>query len=110
MKDLKWTHVVLIAIVLGVLAFLTYNGKDGAALIAGALALLGALGFVVSKQSDLQETAATIKDQTNGRVGELIRIVEQQQRDIKQMADKMAEMSPAPDKEKAPTERPGPEA
>lgn len=107
MKDLGWPHVVVILGVLGVIGFLTYQDKDGAAVIGGALALLAAMGFSINKLSEIQQSAATIKEQTNGRMGEFVtlleqmrrdnvNIVDQHRRDMVAMADKLAAMSPPP--------------
>lgn len=112
MKDLKWPIVVLAVSVLipliVVLGWLSYEGKDATTLLSGTLLILSALGFghLISKQNDIQETTATIKEQTNGRISQLTSMVAQQQRDqiaandrhrmdMKEMADKMAMMIPA---------------
>lgn len=76
MKDIRWQHVTMVLGVLGVLGWLTYEGKDGATVIAGVLALLGALGFVAYQQSEIKQTAATIEKQTNGAQSELMRQLE----------------------------------
>ena len=120
MKDLKWTHVTLIAIVLAVLGGLSFYDKDVAAVLSGVVLILGALGFnsLMSKQSDLQnqqteikQTADTIKEQTNGRIAQLTAMLERQnenhrreitamadehRREMAAMADKLAAMTPPP--------------
>lgn len=96
MKDLRWPHVIMVLGALGVLGWLTYEGKDGATVIAGALALLGALGYVAHQQGEIKSQTEAIKQQTNGTNTELLRQLENKDRTIKQMADKMAEMTPPP--------------
>lgn len=94
MKDLRWPHVTVIVAVLGMLGWLSYEGKDGAGVIAGVLALLGALGYVAHQQSQIKEHTSAIKQQTNGSLSELMRQSENKDRIIKELADKLAEMQP----------------
>ena len=116
MKDLKWPAVVVIGILLVVLGVLAYAGKDAATVLAGVITVLGALGFGYfnNKQSEIQEkqtqtqgTVDAIKEQTNGRITELMGLIDkmhrdhqnqadQHRRDMKEMADKMALMAPLP--------------
>lgn len=117
-KDLKWPAVVVILGMVAALAFLSFYDKDVTPVLAGIIAVLGALGFGVTfnKQSETQQTVATIKEQTNGRMGDLMATVEQQRQDqnaanerhqremshlvaenvrtMKEMADKLAAMVP----------------
>lgn len=105
--DLKWPAVVVILGLLLVLGGLSWAGKDATMVLAGVIAVLGALGFahVSNKQTDIQATADTIKEQTNGRMGQLTELLEQMRRDqmngndqhrrdMKEMADKLALMIP----------------
>lgn len=94
MKDIKWQHVVVVLGVLGVLGWLTYEGKDGATVIAGILALLGALGFVVHQQSEIKSQNEAIKQNTNGNVAQLLTELAETRRDMRAMADTMAMMQP----------------
>lgn len=115
-EDLKWPAVAVIVALLAVLGWLAYNGKDASTVLAGVIAVLGALGYgmLTNKQSDIQtqqgeikQNTETIKEQTNGRITQLMEIVEKQhrdhqsqadqhRRDMKEMAEKMALMVPAP--------------
>lgn len=108
MKDLRWPHVAVVLGAFGVLGTLAYFEKDAAAVITGVLALLGVMGFVAYQQSEIKQTTATIKDQTNGNIGQLMAMMEQtrqdlvasndqHRRDMKEMADKMAMMTPPSD-------------
>ena len=109
MKKLEWTHVVLILGIMTVLGGLSYLGKDATIVLTGVIAVLGALGFglMLNKQSETQErqgeikeNVSLIKEQTNGRISQLIAMQERQaemrRRDMKEMADKMAIMTPLP--------------
>lgn len=117
-KDLKWPAVAVILGMVTVLGILSFYDKDVTAVLAGIIAVLGALGFGVTfnKQSETQQSIATIKEQTNGRMGDLMATVEQQRQDhaasnerhqremsmlvennvrtMREMADKMASMIP----------------
>lgn len=82
MKDLRWPHVALIAVVLGVLGGLAYAGKDSAALVGGVIALLGAMGMIVKGQAEVKEQATAIKEQTNGNTSALLTTVTDLQRHL----------------------------
>lgn len=116
MKELKWPAVAVILGLMVVLGFLADRGKDATIVLAGIIAVLGALGFgaLHNKQSEIQASAAKIeasnseiKENTNGRIGQLTDLLEktlrsqqdsndQHRRDMKDMIDKMAVMSPIP--------------
>lgn len=115
MKKLEWTHVAVIAALLAVMGALSYLGKPTEAMLGAVLAVLAAFGFgflnnkqneIMEKQHEINATTGAIKEQTNGRIGELTALVEQalrgqqtmadqHRRDLKEMADKMASMTPA---------------
>lgn len=105
---MKWPAVVVIVALLMVLGWLSYAGKDATTVLAGVIAVLGALGFgyQFTKTSEIQQSTAKIEENTNGRIGQLTRLVEQQRqdmmsasdqhrRDMRDMADKLATMMPA---------------
>lgn len=115
MKDkLTWQHVALIGTLLLVLGGLAWFGKDGSQVLAGVLAVMAALGFgfLVNKQNEIQASTARmeatgteIKENTNGRIGKMQEMLErsiqsqqnaadQHRRDMKEMADKLAMMTP----------------
>lgn len=109
MKDLKWPAVAVIITLLLVLGFLAYSGKDSGTVLAGVIGVLSALGFgyTFNKTSEIQQSNARLEENTNGRMGQLVNQLEQQRlqlasvndqhrRDMKEMADKMALMIPAP--------------
>lgn len=116
MKELKWPAVAVIGILLVVLGFLSYAGKDATTVLAGVTLVLSALGFGYfnNRQSEIQQTQTrtqgtvdAIKEQTNGRITELMAMVEKQhrdhqeqadrhRRDMREVADKMALMGPLP--------------
>jgi hypothetical protein len=109
MKDLKWPAVAVIVALLAVLGFLSYVDKDPSTVLAGVIAVLSALGFgyQFSKTSDIAQSTARIEENTNGRMGQLARELEQQRvalananaahrQDMKEMADRLAVMVPAP--------------
>lgn len=117
-KDLKWPAVAVILVVVVVLAFLAYHDKDVTPVLAGIIAVLGALGYahVSNKQTEIQQSTAKIEENTNGRIGQLNATIEQQRqdqiareeqnsralrdmsdqhrRDMKEMAEKLATMTP----------------
>lgn len=106
-KDLKWPAVVVILGLVMVLGFLAYHDKDVTPVLAGIIAVLGALGFgyTFNKQSEIQQSTAKIEENTNGRIGQMTNLIEKQQRDLaevndrhrrdmKEMADRMAMMTP----------------
>ncbi len=115
MKKLEWTHVAVIGLLLLVMGGLSYLGKPTEAMLGAVLAVLAAFGFgflnnkqneIMEKQHEITATTGAIKEQTNGRIGELTSLVEQairaqqnmadqHRRDLKEMADKMAQMTPA---------------
>lgn len=118
MRKLEWTHVALIGMVLAVLTLLSWLGRDASIVLGAVLSVLTALGFgfMFNKQSETQETVATIKEQTNGRISHLAQMLQEAQstaaavseansralrdqadqhrRDMREMADKLAAMSP----------------
>lgn len=102
MKNMTWQHVVIIVAVVGVLGWLAYLGKDGAAVVTGMLALLAALGFVAHQQSEIKSQNEAIKQQTNGNLSQLMVELSETRRTIHAMADKMAMMTlpAAPPEEK----------
>lgn len=105
--DLKWPAVAVIGILMVVLGVLAYANKDATTVLAGVIGVLSALGFgyTFSKQSEIAQSTAKIEENTNGRIGQLTTLIEQQRlqlasvndqhrRDMKEMADKMAMMTP----------------
>lgn len=109
MKELKWPAVVVIIVLILVLGYLSYYGKDATTVLAGIIAVLGALGFgyQFSKQSEIQASNAKIEEQTNGRMSQMAELMEKvlhvqqatserHRQDMKEMVDKMAVMSPIP--------------
>lgn len=95
MKDLRWQQVVLVLAVLGMLTFLVWQGKDGSNVINWLLPLLVSLG-VAYQVSDVKKDVSATRENTNGNVAQLLRQLESKDRTIKEMADKMADMQPAP--------------
>lgn len=111
MKDLKWPAVAVIGILVVTLGILSYFDKDATLVLTSVMAVLTALGFgyTLNRQSELQNSQTeiknnteTIKDQTNGNVSAFMAMLERQnqdhRRDMKEMAAKLAAMTP-PDKE-----------
>lgn len=109
-EDLKWPAVVVILGLLLVLGFLSYNGKDATTVLAGVIAVLGALGFgyTFNKTSEIQQSTAKIEENTNGRISHMTTLIEKGQRelaevndrhrrDMREMADKLASMMPVPE-------------
>jgi len=109
MKDLKWPAVAVIGVLIVVLGFLSYVDKDPSTVLAGVIAVLSALGFgyQFSKTSEIAQSTARIEENTNGRMGQMSREIEAQRmalananekhrQDMKEMADKLAVMIPAP--------------
>lgn len=107
MKDLKWPAVAVIGILVVTLGVLSYFDKDATMVLTSVMAVLTALGFgyTLNRQSELQnsqteirQNTETIKEQTNGNVGSLMAMIEQQnrdhRRDMREMADKLAAMTP----------------
>lgn len=106
-SDLKWPAVAVIVALLVVLGFLSYKGKDATTVLAGVIAVLGALGFgyTFNKTSEIQQSTAKIEENTNGRISQMTMLIEKQQkdladvndrhrRDMREMADKLALMTP----------------
>lgn len=106
-EDLKWPAVVVIVALLAILGWLSYAGKDATTVLAGVIAVLGALGFgyQFTKTSEIQQSTAKIEENTNGRIGHLMDMVSSLQsdlantnashnRNLREMADKMAVMTP----------------
>lgn len=109
MRELKWPHVALVVATLAALSWLSYQGKDATTVLSGVFMVLGALGFglLINKQSELKDqqteikqNTETIKDNTNGRISQMMQMLDQQARDHRRemsaMADKLATMVPAP--------------
>jgi hypothetical protein len=109
MKDLKWPVAAVIGILVVVLGTLSYFDKDTSTVLASVIAVLSALGFgyQFSKTSEIAQSTARIEENTNGRMSQMARELEAQRlalasandrhhQDMKQMADKMALMIPAP--------------
>ena len=71
MKDLTWKHVTTIAVIVAGIVTLTVTGHDAGALTG--LGILIATGIGVIVQQGRQGI-----EQTNGRIGELVRLVDKQ--------------------------------
>lgn len=106
-QNLKWPAVVVILGLVIVLGFLAYHDKDVTAVLAGIIAVLGALGFgyTFNKQSEIQQSTAKIEENTNGRISQMTNLIEKQQRDLaevndrhrrdmRDMAERLATMTP----------------
>lgn len=94
MKDLTGTHkTIIIVAFLGSLVALALLGKDTAALVAVGTAILAGIGFSVAQGTQIQQ-------QTNGALKAKDEAFQQYAADttkhLREMADKMAEMTPAP--------------
>jgi hypothetical protein len=108
MKDLKWPAVAVISLLVLILGWLSYFGKDATTVLAGVIAVLGALGFgytlnrqgeIQGEQKEIRQNTETIKEQTNGRISQLMSMIDEQnrahRREMSAMADKLANMVPA---------------
>lgn len=71
MKELTWRHVAVITILVAGIVALTITGHDAGALTG--LGILIATGIGVIVQQGRQGI-----EQTNGRIGELVKLVEKQ--------------------------------
>jgi hypothetical protein len=82
---LNWPQAFVIGSVVLVMGGLAYfdKGID----TVGLLAVLGALGFVISKQAENSAATQSVKEQTNGNMTKLLDLVEKQ-------GDLLAKMSP----------------
>jgi hypothetical protein len=109
MKDLKWPAVAVIAVLVVVLGLLSYFDKDPSTVLAGVIAVLSALGFgyQFSKTSEIAQSTARIEENTNGRMSQMARELEahrlslasaneRHRQDMREMADRLAIMVPAP--------------
>lgn len=108
-EKLKWPAVVVIAVLIVVLGLLSYADKDATTVLAGVIAVLGALGFgyTFNKTSEIQQSTAKIEENTNGRISQMTTLIDKQQRDLadvndrhrrdmREMAERLATMSPPP--------------
>lgn len=86
MKDLKLPHAIVISVILLVLGTLAFFEKDAAVFVGGAIALLGAMGFIISQQSDIKADASAIRQQTNGNNEKLLQMVEDLQLQVRELA------------------------
>lgn len=82
---LTWPHVVVVGLILGAIVLLAAFDRDTTALVGLGTLLLAGLGLVAGQQLG-------IKDQTNGNVSELLRLV-------REMAVRLAEAPPPPPRE-----------
>lgn len=100
MKDLKISHAIVIAAVVLTLGGLAYADKDAGVVVAGVIAVLGALGVVAKQQAEVKEQNVAIKEQTNGTNAALIGIINRQHGDLVRLSDKvadrLAELPPPP--------------
>jgi hypothetical protein len=73
---LNWPQAFVIGSVVLVMGGLAYfdKGID----TVGLLAVLGALGFVISKQAENSAATQSVKEQTNGNMTKLLDLVEKQ--------------------------------
>lgn len=106
MKELRWQHVVLVLAVVGAVTFLVWQGNEGTNVVGWLLPLLVTLG-VAYQASEIKKDVSATRDNTNGNVTELMRQLETKDREhrqqmenkdrtIKEMANKLAEMQPPP--------------
>lgn len=118
MKDLRWPHAFVLAVILLVLGGLAYTGKDSAAVVAGVIAVVAGVGLVIKGQGEVKEQTTAIRDNTNGTMTNLVNLVRdiqnqmveqqrthqdqmvEQQRNhqiqMLQLAEKLAGMQPLP--------------
>lgn len=82
MGKLSWPQAFVISSIVLVMGGLAYFDKSFDTV--GVLAILGALGFVISKQAENAATTQSVKEQTNGNMTKLLEMVE-----------KLAKMQPA---------------
>lgn len=94
MQRLTLPQALLACTVLLVIGALVYAGKDTAGLVTAAVAILGALGFIVQKQAEVQQQTVAVREQTNGNTKELLALVSKQQDQIIELSHKLAEMTP----------------
>lgn len=71
MKDLTWKHVTIVTVLIAGICALTITGHDAGALTGVAMLVMAGLGIVIQQ-------GQTAKEQTNGRIGDLIKLVEKQ--------------------------------
>lgn len=71
MKDLSWKHVAIVAVLIAGIVALVITGHDAGGLAGIALLVFAGIGVIVQQ-------GATAKEQTNGRISDLIRLVEKQ--------------------------------
>lgn len=107
-NELKWPAVVVIVSMMVVLGGLSWAGKDPTPVLGGILAVLAAMGFgyMNNKQNETNATLSAVKEQTNGGYKGLMQMVEQShrdqiasnerhRRDMREMAERLAAMTPA---------------
>jgi hypothetical protein len=78
-RDLTWRHVTVIVAFFLTIAALSVTGHDTGALITIGLAILAGLGVVAAN-------TATVKNQTNGTVADLLRLMREMSLQLAQMA------------------------
>lgn len=71
MKDLTWKHVAIVAVLIAGIVTLVVTDHDAGALSGVAILVFAGIGVIVQQ-------GATAKEQTNGRISDLIRLVEKQ--------------------------------
>lgn len=89
-----WQLVTIVIAGLGAFSALAIFGKDTGALIAGALAILGAFGYTAREVSSAKQDLAAVKTQTNGNNSELVSLLRSSLANQHGLAEMLATMQP----------------
>jgi len=95
MKPLTWQHVTIVLALLVGIVTLSVFGRDATSFIAIGTLIMAGLGILIQQGS-------TIREQTNGRIGQLVELV------AKQGEMLAAALPPAPIVVTAATDTPAP--
>lgn len=91
---ITWQHVAIVGIVVAGVVALGLTGRDTAALIGLAGAVLAGLGIVAGQQGE-------IKTATNGNLARLVALVEATMLQLRQMPPPPTPSAPVPERERA---------
>lgn len=78
MKDFKLPHAIVIASILVVFGLLAWQDVDTTAVIGGALAILGGLGWIIKQGAEQGEQNRAIQTAVNGNNNNLVETIKNQ--------------------------------
>lgn len=81
-KEISWPQAAIVIAFFAAIAVLGVSGRETASFIIVGVGVLGALGIIVGQVAGTKEQQATVIDNTNGKQGRMLDIIEAQSRQL----------------------------